>query len=863
MSLSAGQRLGPYEIVSPLGAGGMGEVYRARDSRLGRDVAIKVLPDSFAMDEDRLRRFERESRAASALSDPHIVAVYDVGREGETPFIVCELVEGSDLRARMDSGPLPARKALELAAQIASGLAAAHEKGIVHRDLKPENVLITKSGTAKIADFGLAKLTEVAEGRQSELPTSDGHRTSAGVVMGTVSYMSPEQARGVAVDYRSDQFSFGSILYEMLAGAPAFKKGSPPETLAAIIRDDAAPIAGSVPDVPAPVAWIIERCLAKDPHDRFDSTRDLARDLANIREHLSAPVSGESRAATAKPRANAWKWTLPAVALLLALAVSVWLLRRSVDRDWPSFQRLTYRRGTVTAARFVPDGKTVVYSAQWEGNPSALFTVRATGTESSPLDVPDATLLSVSPSEELAVNLRSHLWSGRLHGTLARVPLTGGSPREIMENVVEADWSPDGSTLAVARLLVGVRWLIEYPPGKPFYKATNGAVLSLRVSPSGKALAVAEGEIPGVTSSIAWLDSEGKSRILARLGSTGGKVAWSAAGDEIWYSADDRDGSSSVWAVRPSAKPRIVFRHAGSVDLQDISRSGTLLVTVGHRQSGVVALAPGSSRERDLAWLEGTVAVEFSSDGRTLLLTEIGSGEGRNGGFYLRKIDGSPAIRLGEGLGYAISPDEKWVLAHPPGSRAEVALVPTGPGAPRTVKLSMAVGQGWFTPDGRRLLFSGVLPDGQSRLFSVDLEGKSYREVAPDGFDTFIGELPISPDGNWVAAQSGGQGDTTLQLFPMNGGSPKAVRGFEPGEVVIRWAEDGRSLFTFKRNELPARIVRLDIETGERKPWRELMPADTAGVSRIPSIVLTPDGKSYAYNVRRDLSDLYLIRGLK
>ena len=868
MTFAPGVKLGPYEILSPLGAGGMGEVYRARDTRLGREVAIKVLPESFARDEDRLLRFEREARAASALNDPHIVTVYDVGREGETPFFVCELVEGSDLRARLDAGPLAARKALELAAPIASGLAAAHEKGIVHRDLKPENVLITKAGVPKISDFGLAKLTEPAEGAQSQMPTSDGHRTSAGVVMGTVSYMSPEQARGAAVDYRSDQFSFGSILYEMLAGAPSFQKASSPETLAAIIREDPAPIAEKAPGVPTPLAWIIERCLAKAPEDRYVSTRDLARDLDAVRQHLSVPASAETRGAPPVPRSRGRsgiaRLGLPAAALLLGFAAAFLALRRPAGREWPEFRRLTFRRGTVTAARFAPDGQTVVYSAQWEGAPAALFTVRPAAAESAPIAADDAALLAVSSSEELAVKLHSHLWAGQLHGTLARLPLGGGAPREVMENVAIADWSPDGSTLAVGRLFSGVRWRIEYPPGKSFYETSRGSggILGLRFSPDGKTFAVCLGGVPGLPHTIARIDSAGKMRTLVEGASIGRNVAWSANGKEIWYSADDAGGSSGLWAVGDTGKPRLALRHAGSLDLQDVSRSGAILVTVAHPQNSVMALAPGDPLERDLAWLEGTSVIDVSADGRTFLLNERGTGGGPAGAFYLRKNDGSPAVRLGEGLAFALSPDGKWVVAHPPNLPNHLVLVPTGPGEARTVPLPMEGGQAWFVPGGR-LLVSGVLPGGQTKLFTVDLGGKGYRSVAPDGWDTFIGEMPLSPDGKWVAAQAGEQGRVDLRLFPIDGGAPKAVPGFEPDDVTARWADDGRSLFVFKRDQLPARVVRLDVETGERKPWLELMPADTAGVSRIATLVLTPDGKSYAYNVRRDLSDLYLVRGLK
>jgi eukaryotic-like serine/threonine-protein kinase len=858
VSLVVGTKLGPYEVLAPLGAGGMGEVYKARDTRLGRDVAIKVLPQAFAADPDRLVRFEREARAASALSDPHIVAVYDVGREGETHYFVSELVEGSDLRNRLELGGLATKKALELAEQIASGLAAAHEKGIVHRDLKPENILITKSGLAKIADFGLAKLTEVAGAGVSELPTSDGHQTTAGVVMGTVAYMSPEQARGGAVDFRSDQFSFGSIFYEMLTGKQAFKKGSAPETLSAIIRDEPESIAQIAPGVAAPVAWIVERCLAKDPQERFVSTRDLARDLSGIRQHLSESTpSATFRSSVPLPRKRAAVWVLAGSAVLVAIAAAGILGRRSAVRAWPSFQQLTFRRGTVTAARFAPDGETVVYSALWEGKPGEIFSVRPASPESRSLGVSDGTLLAVSHSEELAVKLHPRLWTGQFHGTLARVPLGGGVPREIMKNVQEADWNREGSDLALLRVSSSGSW-VEFPRGKVLYKAQH-IVVGLRISPDGKKIALDEGQ---ARHSIILLDFAGKKRVLAVANRITG-MAWSRAGDEIWFSADDSGGASSLWAVDLSGRKRLVLRHAGSIRLRDISRNGAVLVSVGHRQSGVMAFTAGAARESDLSWLDATQATGISADGRTLLLNETAVGGGEKGAFYIRKTDGSPAVRLGDGLGYGLSPDGKWVLAQLPGSETRLMLVPIGAGEPRTIEVPIPVNAGWFFPDGRRILANGDLPNGTTRLFSVDLDGKSFRQVAPDGVDTFIGEMPISPDGNLIDGQKGGIEHVDVQLFPAEGGVSRPVRGFEPDDVVVRWAADGHSLFVFKRNQLPARVFRLDLETGKRVPWLELMPADAAGVTRIPIVVMTPDGKSYAYNLTRDLSDLYLIRGLK
>jgi len=299
MTLSPGTKLGPYEILAPIGAGGMGEVYRARDPRLGRDVAVKVLPQALALDRDRLSRFEQEARAASALSHPNIVTIHEIGREGETAFIAMELVEGATLRELTMPGPMPVRRILSVAAQVAEGLSKAHSTGIVHRDLKPENVMVSKDGFVKILDFGLAKLVEPEPGEVSAMPTLAQPETQPGTVMGTVAYMSPEQASGEPLDFRSDQFSLGSILYEMTTGQKAFQKKTTAETMAAIIREEPEPVGKLRPDLPLPVRWILERCLSKDREERYASTRDLARDLASLRDHLSEVSSGSEVTLTA------------------------------------------------------------------------------------------------------------------------------------------------------------------------------------------------------------------------------------------------------------------------------------------------------------------------------------------------------------------------------------------------------------------------------------------------------------------------------------------------------------------------------------------------------------------------------------
>ena len=393
MTLSAGTRLGPYELLGPLGAGGMGEVYRARDTRLQREVAVKVLPAELASDTLRLKRFETEARLASALNHPNIVTIHEVGQSDSTSFIVMELVAGKTLRELLYVGPLPLRKLLSIAAQVADGLAKAHASGIVHRDLKPENVMVTGDGLVKILDFGLAKLTHPdSDGGQAEKARTIPGGTEPGVVMGTVGYMSPEQAAGQRVDFRSDQFSFGSILYEMATGKRAFERTTRPEILAAIIRDEPEPISALNSQAPSQLRWIVERCLAKEPRDRYAATEDLARDLATLREHVSE-LSGEARVPLeARRRRARWGGIGMAAVLLVALA-GTYLLGRRVERSQtssPRFRQLTFRGAGISTARFAPDGQTVVYAAQSEGKPPELFTERLDSPETRPLGLSES-----------------------------------------------------------------------------------------------------------------------------------------------------------------------------------------------------------------------------------------------------------------------------------------------------------------------------------------------------------------------------------------------------------------------------------------------------------------------------------------
>src|SRR5512132_1782235 len=407
MSLNAGTRLGPYEIVAPLGAGGMGEVYRARDTRLGREVAVKVLLPEVSGDDSRRLRFEQEARSASALNHPNIVTVYDVGSVDSTIYLAMELVEGRTLRELLADGALPSRKVLDVAVQVAEGLAKAHEAGLVHRDLKPENLIVSKDGFVKILDFGLAKLTEMtASDGGSTLQTMAGAPgTVPGTVMGTVGYMSPEQASGRDVDFRSDQFSFGSILYELATGKRAFHRNTGAETLTAIIREEPEPVGQANPRVPAPVRWVVERCLAKEPEERFASTKDLARDLRSLRDHLSETSASETLAVTAPTRRRRPAWIVPAAALVVGAVLGVGglkLLEKSRSPSNLQTQRLTFRHGTVVSARFAADGRSVVCAAAWEGKPVEIYTTRPESPESRSLGISSASLLSVAPTGDLA-----------------------------------------------------------------------------------------------------------------------------------------------------------------------------------------------------------------------------------------------------------------------------------------------------------------------------------------------------------------------------------------------------------------------------------------------------------------------------
>lgn len=849
MSIAPATQLGPYRIVALIGSGGMGEVYRARDTRLLRDVALKVLPPAFTADPDRVRRFEQEARSVATLNHPNIVSIYDVGEENGVHFIVSELLEGETLRARLASSPLPARKAIEIAIQLATGLAAAHEQGITHRDLKPENIFLTRTGRVKILDFGLAKLR-----RSHALEhTADGLTslgTGAGQVLGTAGYMSPEQVRGEQVDQRSDIFTFGSILYEMLTGKRAFKRNTSAETMTAILHEDVPEFTAQNGPIPPALERIVRHCMEKQPAQRFQAAHDIAFDLES--------VSQASATVVARPAAQSRRKWLQVLPVLLLLAVGVaagaWL-RPAAPEVHPKLHRITFRRGTIWNARFTPDGN-LVYGAGWEGGPVELYANQSGSTESRPLGMTNTGILAISRSGELAVSSNFEPNDFGSPGMLGRAPLGGGAPRDIAGGVLYADWSPDGQTLAVARK-VGGKTRLECPLGKVLYE-TAGWIGHPRISRDGKLIAFIDHPIERDDSgSIAVVDLTGNKKILTGNFVSAQGLAWSPS-NEVWFTATTSGSSRELHAVTTSGKQHLVYLGTGTLTLQDIFKDGRVLFTRDDMRAGMIALAPGQKNERDLSWHDWSVARDLSDDGKLIAFDETGEAGGATGEIYIRSSDGSPAVRLSEGAAPTFSPDAKWVLGRSYSLNAFLKL-PTGAGESGTISTGDVHPQRlFFFPNGRRVLIVGSQAGHGLRLWAQDLNGGDPKPISPEGAMVRHRRC-ISPDGTRVAATDP---EGAVTIYPVSGGDPIPVPSTQPGEEPVQWTADGNSLLVARR-ELRGRVFVVNVASGERKLFGSFMPADPTGLFGNNAPYFSTDLKSYVWTYQRITSDLYIVDGLK
>ena len=616
----------------------MGEVYRAREAHLGRDVALKTLPEVFVSDPERVARFEREARILATLNHPNIATIFGFEKQGGVLALVMELVEGDTLhehlqRAQERGHGLPLPEVIGIARQIIDALDTAHEKGIVHRDLKPANIKLTPDGLVKVLDFGLAKAVGAESGaQQTETRTLSPAETGAHTVIGTAAYMSPEQARGLPLDRRTDIWSFGCVLYEMLTGRPAFARGTSSDTIAAVLTGEVDRNAMPA-NVPQPMRQLVDRCLER-------TTKARLRDIADARPFLDAAatptataVSGTGTLVEAAPRGGVSRRTLiTSTAALGLLGAGLGSAVASRSRDavaLPSFQRLTFRRGMIRTARFGPDFQTVLYGALWDGDVGRVYTVRPDSPESSAVALPPAMPLAVSSTGELALALGTHMRGIMTYGTLARVPLAGGAPRELQEGVKYADWTADGRELAIVRSL-GDRDVLEFPAGTSIAEpAAPGGFSFPRISPRGDAVAVFE------LDSADWL--AGKVVVFDRSGARRAEsakyfnvfgLAWH--GDEVWFTAADELPllRNAVHAMGAAGAVRIVARVPGNTSLHDIAPDGRVLIARTDDRGGISVRVPGETTERDLAWLDSPNVADLSRDGRSVLFFEGGVGGG-------------------------------------------------------------------------------------------------------------------------------------------------------------------------------------------------------------------------------------------
>ena len=769
-------------------------------------------------------------------------------------FLSWNFSKGRRSSERLERGPLPADTVLASAGQIAAALDAAHRKGVIHRDLKPSNVMLTASGV-KLLDFGLARLRDLEAADAIEGSTKSLLLTEQGTVLGTVPYMAPEQIEAREADARTDIFALGAILYEMASGRPPFEGRSSASVMAAILTHDPGPLSSLRPGVPPGIDRVVKKCMAKDPDERWQSAADLMAALQWIRDDSLSPHGAPP--ATQKHRyLTQGVLAITAVAATLAVA-ALWILQsrraaESTPATAPQFIPVTFRTGTVSSARFAPDGETVIYSAAWGGDDYALFMTRRGSPESRPLNIADARLLGVSSTGDLAFLRGGHdavrwLQPSRT-GTLTRVAMTGGAPRELLEDVVAADWAPGGD-LAVVR-----RDRVEFPSGKTVHGPNEFKYV--RVAPDGQKLALADRQ------NIVVLDRSGNKTTLSSGWGEMTSVAWSPSGDEVWFAADRRANDVSTWTVRAvslAKAERVLLSSAGtSLAILDVLPNGRALIATHVARMGCSCLEPGRTQPRELAWLDGSAPEALSADGQTLLLSELLRGAGKNGSIYVRKTDGSDAIRLGDGYGEDLSPDGKWVLTTEVRTRHHWILLPTGPGSPKTLPAGELVGRGEanFLPNGLQIVFAGREKERGTRIYLQDIDSGAIRPISPEGVAT---TGLATPDGRYVI---GGTKGKTFK-YAIDGSAPIPLPYLNSYDMPLQSSPDGSVLYVWRTDAWPPAVDRVDMANGGRQPWKTIQPADPVGVDSILRILVTPDGSSYCHDYVRFLSELFIVEGLK
>jgi Tol biopolymer transport system component len=633
--------------------------------------------------------------------------------------------------------------------------------------------------------------------------------------------------------------------------------------MTSILKGEPPPLTEVSQSIPPGLARIVEHCLEKDATNRFQSARDVAFAL----EAFSGSSSTSQASLKLGPTSIGWqRRSLLAglgIGLLMASIAFIVARRTAPVHEPPTFHQLTFQRGYIQAARFAPDGGTVIYASSWEGKPIELFSTRPEGTDSRTLGVPDSDLLAVSSTGELAVRLTPRgTGPYSSSGTLARVMFSGGSsPRAMEDGIQFADWTPDGKSLAVARRMLG-RSRLEFPIGTVLYE-TAGWVGNPRVSPKGDFIAFIDHPgIGGDFGGVAVIDLAGHKKELDAGFSSAQGLAWSPDGNEVWFTATRAGSARALYGVSLAGKERLIVRVPGILNLHDVSRSGQVLLARDNWRVGIIALAPGSAKEQDLSWMDFSAIRDLSPDGKLLLFDESGEAGGELGAIYLRKMDGSPPVRLGDGTGCSLSADLKWALTVPSPAQLgnEFVFLPTGTGTPRSITATQTTVQ-WanLLPNGEQILFSGNELGHPPRIYLQDVPDGKARPVTPEGVVLTSFTKVLSPDGRLFLAV---EADGTSSIRSVETGEPKSIPGLDPAEIAFGWTSDGKSVYVY-RPAVPARVFQIELGSGQRRLWKELDPPDPTGINFIRTPHISADGKAYAYNYNRILSDLFLVNGLR
>ncbi len=802
-----GVRLGPYRIEARLGAGGMGEVFRATDTRLGRAVAIKTSHEQFH------ERFHHEARAISSLNHPHICTLYDVGPD----YLVMELVEGETLAARLKRGKLNIEQTVHYGSQIADALAAAHSKGIVHRDLKPGNIMLTKSG-AKVLDFGLAKSVE------------DKSLTTSLAVVGTPGYMAPEQREGKNCDSRTDIYALGLVLREMATGnRERTTEGLPPY-----------------------LAHVVERCLEADPEDRWQAASDVGKELG----WAAASASKTAPASPLPPKSRTAIWWAAGLICCLTLLVLTQTWWRGSSEQTLTYRQLTFHRGSIGAARFAPGGETIIYDASWEGKASDIFESQLQAPESRALGLANSYLASVTGSGELIILQRHQPASTRLWFDpciLSRVALSGGTPREILEGVYAVDSSVDGSDLALMQLN-GRTLNVYYPLGVTTCRVPLSDKPAFRIAPDGKTLAITR-EVDGREYVSLFRKGVQNESIVAE-GYRVHSLAWRSERELLFSGYKPNDNDFGLFVVTNTAKPKLLTKFPFDFQIQDVWKRRRFLLKSNHDQSVTVFRAENGN-ELNLSWLDHTHANGLSADGSAVLISEIGQGAGPLGSVYLRRTNGSPATKLGSGVGLALSPDAKWALTRPT-EKSQFTLVSTAAGPTYTLQLPRALSlhsAKWF-PNGDHIALT-LRNEQEIGCYVQDLQDGRPRGSPHRIANVNMPCMAVSADGQYVIAQTGME---PLRIYRINDGEMVPFSGAAFGERALSFSADGRFVYVARVQETPARatLFRIQISTGSRQHRAEIRLPDPSGVPTIDGIFITSDGQKLAYSFHRLLNELFV-----